>query len=77
MAKDAFGAPVIREVDGHEIRVSNPAKPYFPEASGGPITKLEVIDYYVGRGRGDAPRPARPADHTGALAGRSRPAGRG
>ena len=50
MAKDAFGAPVIREVDGHEIRVSNPAKPYFPDAAGGPITKLEVIDYYMAVG---------------------------
>jgi len=38
MAKDAFGAPVMREVDGHQIRVSNPEKPYFPEAPGGPIT---------------------------------------
>ena len=50
MAKDAFGAPVIREVDGHGIRVSNPEKPYFPQASGGPITKLEVIDYYTAVG---------------------------
>jgi DNA ligase D-like protein (predicted polymerase) len=50
VAKNAFGAPVIREVDGHEIRVSNPVKPYFPEAPGGPITKLEVIDYYAAVG---------------------------
>ena len=72
MAKDAFGAPVIREVDGHDIRVSNPAKPYFPEASGGPITKLEVIDYYTAVGevmlRALRDRP----DHPGALARGSR-----
>ena len=47
VAKDEFGAPVVLEVDGHEIRVSNPGKPYFPLASGGPISKLEVIEYYA------------------------------
>jgi DNA ligase D len=41
---------VVREVDGHEIRVSNPQKPYFPGADGGPITKLDVIDYYTAVG---------------------------
>jgi DNA ligase D len=50
VARDEFGAPVVREVAGHEIRISNPAKPYFPDATGGPITKLEVIDYYVAVG---------------------------
>jgi DNA ligase D len=50
VAKDEFGAPVHRLVDGHDIRVTNPGKPYFPKAAGGPITKLEVIDYYVAVG---------------------------
>lgn len=46
MASQPFGAPVILVVDGHEIRVSNPAKPYFPHAPGGPISKLDVLAYY-------------------------------
>lgn len=46
MARDQYGAPVVRIVDGHEVRVSNPAKPYFPLAPGGPISKLEVVQYY-------------------------------
>ena len=50
MARDEFGAPVERTVDGHTLRVSNPGKPYFPNASGGAITKLEVIDYYTAVG---------------------------
>ncbi len=50
MARNEFGAPIVREVDGHEIRVTNPDKPYFPEAPGGPITKLDVIDYYTAVG---------------------------
>jgi DNA ligase D-like protein (predicted polymerase) len=50
VAKDEFGAPVVRAVDGHEVRVSNPGKPYFPQAPGGPISKLEVVDYYVAVG---------------------------
>jgi DNA ligase D-like protein (predicted polymerase) len=35
------------EVDGREIRVTNPAKPYFPDAPGGPITKLDLVTYWV------------------------------
>jgi DNA ligase D len=50
VAKDAYGKPVMRTVDGHDVRVSNPEKLYFPDASGGPITKLEVVDYYVAVG---------------------------
>ena len=50
MARDEFGAPVVREVDGHAIRISNPGKPYFPLAAAGPITKLEVVDYYASVG---------------------------
>ncbi len=50
MARNDFGSPVIRTVDGHEVRVSNPARPYFPHAPGGPVTKLDVIDYYTSVG---------------------------
>ncbi len=46
MAKHEFGAPLIRTVDGHDVRVTNPLKPYFPQAPGGPLTKLDVIEYY-------------------------------
>ncbi|MHB8531498.1 MAG: DNA polymerase domain-containing protein [Solirubrobacteraceae bacterium] len=34
----------ILEVSGHEVRISNPGKLYFPEAG---ITKLELAQYYV------------------------------
>ncbi len=50
MVRNEFGEPVVRTIDGHEIRVSNPDKPYFPHATGGPITKLGVIDYYTSVG---------------------------
>ena len=32
------------DVDGREVRVSNPDKVYFPEAG---ITKLELVGYYL------------------------------
>jgi bifunctional non-homologous end joining protein LigD len=32
------------DVSGHEVRVSNPAKLYFPEAK---LTKRDLVDYYV------------------------------
>jgi DNA ligase D-like protein (predicted polymerase) len=35
--------PVVLEVGGREVAVSNPDKVYFPEAG---ITKLEVVEYY-------------------------------
>jgi bifunctional non-homologous end joining protein LigD len=35
------------EVAGHDIRVSNPTKVYFPDAPGGPITKLELVRYWI------------------------------
>ena len=35
------------EVQGREIRVTNPDKVYFPDAEGGPITKLEVVEYWA------------------------------
>jgi bifunctional non-homologous end joining protein LigD len=36
------------EVQAREIRVSNPDKVYFPDAPGGPVTKLELAEYWAG-----------------------------
>jgi bifunctional non-homologous end joining protein LigD len=36
--------PAIIELDGHEVRVSNPGKPFFPERG---LTKLDLVNYYV------------------------------
>jgi hypothetical protein len=57
-AGDAQGAPrgyrgrvaadaETLEVAGRDIRVTNPGKVYFPDASGGPITKLYLVLYWV------------------------------
>jgi DNA ligase D-like protein (predicted polymerase) len=35
------------EVAERQIRVTNPAKVYFPEAEGGPITKLDLVRYWA------------------------------
>jgi DNA ligase D-like protein (predicted polymerase) len=35
------------DVDGREIRVTNPGKVYFPEAPDGPITKLDLVTYWI------------------------------
>ena len=32
------------EVDGHEVRVSNPDKVFFPQLS---VTKMEIVEYYL------------------------------
>ena len=48
MAKE-FGEPMELEVDGHAVRVTNPAKPYFPAVG---ITKLEVVQHYLACGDG-------------------------
>lgn len=44
------GEAVQLEVDGHDVRLSNPDKVYFPHASGGPITKRELVEYYLAVG---------------------------
>ena len=48
----------LLDVEGHEVRVSNPSKVYFPDAG---ITKLELVRYYLsvapGALRGVANRP--------------------
>ena len=43
----ASGEPIMVEVGGHEVRVSSPDKVYFPDAAGGPITKRELVRYYL------------------------------
>ncbi len=35
------------EVAGRDIRVTNPDKPYFPDAPDGPITKLDLVRYWI------------------------------
>jgi bifunctional non-homologous end joining protein LigD len=35
------------EVGGREIRVTNPEKVYFPDAPGGPITKIDLVRYWI------------------------------
>jgi len=44
-----YGEPVNLEVDGHQVRVSNPGKPYFPSVG---ITKLQVVEHYLACGEG-------------------------
>ena len=39
--------PVTLAIQGRDIKVTNPDKVYFPDASGGPITKLEVVEYWA------------------------------
>src|SRR5919206_3255428 len=44
-SKDA----VVLDVDGLEVRVSNPEKPYFGERG---IRKIDVVEYFVSVGEG-------------------------
>ena len=44
-SKDA----VVLELDGHEVRVSNPEKPYFGDKG---IRKIDVVEYFVAVGPG-------------------------
>lgn len=44
-SKDA----VVLEIDGHEVRVSNPEKPYFGDRG---IRKIDVVEYFVSVGPG-------------------------
>jgi bifunctional non-homologous end joining protein LigD len=36
--------PVVVEVCGHEVRVSNPGKPFFPDVG---LTKIDLVNYYL------------------------------
>ncbi len=53
--------PAILAVNGREVAVSNPDKVFFADAAGGPITKMELVHYYVavadGALRGAGGRP--------------------
>jgi bifunctional non-homologous end joining protein LigD len=53
--------PEILQVAGHEVTVTNPDKVFFPDAGEGPITKLDLVRYYVavadGALRGAGGRP--------------------
>jgi DNA ligase D-like protein (predicted polymerase) len=44
-SKDA----VVLDIDGHEVRISNPEKPYFGERG---IRKIDVVEYFVAVGEG-------------------------
>jgi DNA ligase D-like protein (predicted polymerase) len=44
-SKDA----VVLDIDGHEVRVSNPEKPYFGDRG---IRKIDVVEYFVSVGEG-------------------------
>jgi bifunctional non-homologous end joining protein LigD len=51
----------VLTVAGREVTVTNPDKVFFPEAAGGPLTKLDLVRYYVavadGALRGAGGRP--------------------
>jgi DNA ligase D-like protein (predicted polymerase) len=53
--------PEILAVAGRDVTITNPDKVFFPEAAGGPVTKLELVRYYVavadGALRGAGGRP--------------------
>jgi DNA ligase D-like protein (predicted polymerase) len=37
----------VLEVAGREVIITNPDKVFFPDAAGGPLTKLDVVGYYL------------------------------
>ncbi|PRY60078.1 DNA ligase D [Knoellia remsis] len=47
--KGEFGEPVFLDVAGHEVRISNPNRPYFSERG---ETKLDLANYYLAVGDG-------------------------
>ncbi len=46
---DEFGEPVVLDVDGFDVRISNPDRPYFPARG---ETKLDLARYYLAVGPG-------------------------
>src|SRR2546428_9658422 len=42
----ASGAIEI-ELDGRDVRVTNPSKVFFPDSPAGPLTKLDLVNYYL------------------------------
>jgi DNA ligase D len=43
----AASEAITVEVDGRDVRVSSPDKVLFPDAPGGPVTKRELVAYYL------------------------------
>jgi len=35
------------ELDGRDVRITNPAKVFFPGSPAGPLTKLDLVQYYL------------------------------
>ena len=35
------------ELDGHQVSITNPAKVFFPKSAAGPLTKLDLVRYYL------------------------------
>src|SRR5829696_5772365 len=44
-SKDA----VVLDIDGHEVRVSSPEKPYFADKG---VRKIDVVEYFIAVGEG-------------------------
>ena len=42
----ASGAIEI-ELDGRDVRITNPSKVFFPDSPAGPLTKLDLVNYYL------------------------------
>ena len=40
----AKAQPAVLDVCGHELKVSNPDKPFFPQVG---LTKIDLVNYYV------------------------------
>lgn len=47
--KGEFGEPVVLDVDGFDVRISNPERVYFTDRG---ETKLDLAQYYLGVGEG-------------------------
>jgi DNA ligase D len=47
--KGEFGEPVVLDVDGFDVRISNPERVYFPARG---ETKLDLANYYLSVGEG-------------------------
>ena len=37
----------VLQVDGRAVKVTNPGKVFFPDADGGPVTKLDLVRYWI------------------------------
>src|SRR5256714_15330892 len=35
------------ELDGRDVRITNPAKVFFPQSPAGPLTKVDLVQYYL------------------------------